>query len=288
MSLDKKDVAIACFVGIISWALLTHWIPTLRWIPHAFVAGALTTVLASTYLLLTSIQHHGRSNGPPEISPPVFIRPGLWQQEKVALRLRSTYNKKPVYPRSLPVSKAVDSLLDLVLRDFVTSWFKNISSKSLFQNEVDRAIRESIINIGARAAGLDIVEVAVARIVPIITAHVRDFSIAERTVRGKNLTRDMTESDELDYAIASKFRDGKLHPAASLAFDDTKPMQQSHLRGIVSRVLPLVLPENMTSSPAVLSLIREIVSCAVLCPIVLMLADPDTFNQMIEASVSRW
>jgi len=285
MGLDKKDVAIACFVGFVSWALLTHWIPSLRWIPYAFVAGGLTTFLALGYLLSSYAQNPRHRHAPPSIRPPTFIRPGVWQQEKTALNSRSAYTKKPVYAQSLPISKAVDHLLDLVLRDFVTSWFKSISSRPFFQNEVDRTIRATLANIGKRTAGLDIVEIAVAKIVPIITNHIREFSTAERVVRGKNLSRDMTESEELDLAIASKFRDGKLHPAATIAFSDTKLMQQSHLRNLVSRILPLVLPENMKSSPAVLSLIREIVSCAVLYPVVLMLADPDTSNQLMEAFV---
>ncbi|KAG9575316.1 intermediate filament, regulator of G-protein signaling, partial [Aureobasidium melanogenum] len=116
------------------------------------------------------------------------------------------------------------------------------------------------------------------------TNHMRDFYNAERIVRGKNLSRDMTESEELDLAIAAKFRDGKLHPAAALAFSDTKLLQQTHLRRLVAKILPLVMPEYMKTSAAVTTLVKEIVACAVLTPIILMLSDPDFFNQLIENS----
>lgn len=283
MGLDNKHVAIASFVGLASWLLITHLIPSFRWIPYAFIAGCLSTVVGLGYLLLTTARDPRRSHAPRTIVPPAFIRPGNWEQEKAALKKRQSYSKQPVYPKSRPVSKAIDRLLDLVIRDFVSSWYKNVSPASLFENEVDRVIRETLVNIGQRKASLDLVEIAVAKIVPTITYHIRDFYNAEHAVRGKNLARDMTESEELELAIAAKYRDGKLHPAASLAFSDTKLMQQDHLRKLVSRILPVVLPENMKSSPAVSSLIREIIACAVLSPVMLMLADPDTFNQAMEA-----
>lgn len=283
MGLERRDVVIASIVGFVSWLVLTHWVPSFRWIPYAFIAGSLTTLLGLAYLLLTTARHPSHSQRPRTIAPPVFVRKDAWQQEKAAFKSRIVYTKQPIYPPSLPVSESIDSFLDLILRDFVTSWYKNISSAGLFQNEVDRAIRGTLVNIRQRTARLDIVEIAVAKIVPIITNHIRDFYIAERAVRGKNLSRDMTESEELDNAIASKFRDGKLHPAAALAFSDTKLMQQAHMRKIVSRILPVVLPDNMKSSSAVTALVREIVACAVLSPVMVMLADPDTFNQLMEA-----
>jgi sorting nexin-25 len=114
-----------------------------------------------------------------------------------------------------------------------------------------------------------------------VTAHMKEFYEAERTVRGKKLSKNLTESEELDLAIAEKYKDGKLHAAASLAFSDTKMAQQGHLRSVVVRLLPQVLPANMLTSRAVTVLIQELVTCAVLAPVVLILADPDTWNQLI-------
>ena len=43
--------AVAAFVA---WALLTDWLPGLRWIPHAFVAGALATLAGLGFLVATT------------------------------------------------------------------------------------------------------------------------------------------------------------------------------------------------------------------------------------------
>lgn len=196
---------------------------------------------------------------------------------------QSHLQKNSTIPPSFMISDSLDGLLDWILRDYVTLWYSKISPSSNFVNEIERAIRTALINISDRLFAVDIVEVAVSRVVPIVTAHLKEFYEAERTVRGKNLNRNITESDELDIAIAGKYRDGKLHPAASLAYSDLKLVQQDYLRRIVVRLLPEILPESMIKSRTVSVLIREIVSCAVLAPLMQVLSDPDTWNQLMEA-----
>ena len=174
------------------------------------------------------------------------------------------------------------------MRDFVNSWYSNISKNPAFTNEVDKTIRVALVNIRNRLLEIDIVEVVTTRFIPIITAHFKDFYEAERAIRGKHLNRSVTESEELDLAIAAKYKDGKLHPAASLAYSDTKLVQQEYLRNVVQDLLPKVLPENVTTSRAVAVLIKELVACAVLSPVMQLMSDPDTWNQLMEAYVRGW
>ncbi|EHK96857.1 putative Structural protein MDM1 [Glarea lozoyensis 74030] len=116
----------------------------------------------------------------------------------------------------------------------------------------------------------------------VILAGIASF-IAWGAIRGKNLNRHVTESDELDLAIAAKYKDGKLHAAASLAFSDLKLVQQDYLRKMTRELLPRLLPDRVLASRAVGVLIQELVSCAVLSPAIGMLAEPDTWNQIMEA-----
>ncbi|KAI1041175.1 hypothetical protein LB505_002552 [Fusarium chuoi] len=59
-------------------------------------------------------------------------------------------------------------------------------------------------------------------------------------------------------------------------------VQQDYLRSLVAKIVPKVLPENMLSSRAVSIIIREIVACAVLFPVIQLLSEPDTWNQLME------
>ncbi|KAI1337059.1 PXA domain-containing protein [Xylariaceae sp. FL0016] len=284
MALKGKHVAIAGITCFISWGYAVSWFPTIRWAAHAFVAGVAITLLACLLLILltsrgSEYSHQHKSSRPNAVS---FASLSTWRTETARLRARQAYFKPPIYPQSIRISRALDDLLELIIRDFVKSWYSHISENPVFPNEVDRTTRHALGKIRDRLYDTDLVEVFTSRIVPILTNHFRDFYEAERAVRGRKLNRDVTESEELDLAIAAKYRDGKLHPAASLAYSDTKPVQQEHLRNIVAKILPDVLDSNVLNSGAVLSIIREIVSCAVLSPVVQLLADPDMYNQIME------
>ena len=285
MALKGRDIAFAGIASFIAWGYAVNWFPAVRWAGYAFVAGVVVTVAGLVALVaLTSrgpAYRHLRKTGRPNGA--AFLAPSVWSKETAALRTRQTYEKAPLYPESPKVSAALDEVLGFVVRDFVHVWYSHISKNPVFENEVDRAVRHALLNIRDRVFELDLAEVVTTRLVPILTAHFRDFYDAERSVRGRKLNRSVTESEELDLAIASKYNNGKLHPAASLAYSDTKMVQQDYLRQLVAtKVLSKVLSPKLLASRAVSSIIREIVSCAVMFPVMQLLSDPDTWNQLME------
>ncbi|KAF4978308.1 hypothetical protein FZEAL_5281 [Fusarium zealandicum] len=280
MALKRRDAILAGIAAFIAWGLAASWLPVLRWAGHAFVAGSLVTlVVLLAALVLVSRRPSNRISRPHGVA---FLGSKSWRSEVQALRQRQSYTPAPMDTDSPRVVKAVDGLLGLIVRDFVSSWYSNISRNPAFSNQVDKAIRQALLGLCDSIRDKDLAELVTSRLVPILTAHFRDFYEAEKAVRGKKLNRSVTESEELDIAIASKFRDGRLHPAASLSFPDTKMVQQDYLRSLVSKIVPRVLPENMLSSRSVSIIIREIVSCSVLFPVVQLLSEPDTWNQLME------
>ena len=52
MALSRRDVILAGIAIFIAWGYGIDWVPTLRYLPHAFVAGVLVTVLGGLALLL--------------------------------------------------------------------------------------------------------------------------------------------------------------------------------------------------------------------------------------------
>lgn len=290
MALKRRDVVLAAFAVFIAWGYLTHWQPGLRFLPYAFVAGVIATIALLAWLALTTAWRKPPQDGQDVNYGPrhlAFLAPNKWRVEREALTKRSMYMMEPVYPPSYIVSDSIDVLIGLILRDFVKGWYGNISKSPTFVNEVDRAVRAALGDIKDRVLAVDFVDTAVSRMIPLITDHLKASNEAEHLVRGHKLSRNVTESEELDLAIAAKYKDGRLHPAASLAYSNTKSVQQQHLRNLVGRLLPKIMPESMTTSPAVNVLIKEIVACAILAPVMQMLADPDTWNQMMEGYVRK-
>lgn len=285
MALTRRHVLLSSAVGFVAWGYLVHWLPILRYLGYAFLSGAILTILLLVAVTVTTSrstrnQIYRASFPKSSIS---FLKPERWEVETTRYRAERLYTATQLYPPSVAISNALDVLLGWALRDFVSSWYSNITQDARFANEIDGNIRLALADIRDRLLRGDLVDMVVSRIAPLVTKHLKDFDQAERTIKGKSLNRNFTESEELDLAVAAKYRDGKLHPAASLAFSDPKPVQQTHLRKVLVRILPEILPESVVKSRAVLVLVKEIVACAVLSPVMQILADPDTWNQLMEA-----
>lgn len=283
MALSRTHLVLAAVSGCVSWGLLVNWLPFARYIGYAFITGILFASFVSVGIALLTIKTNANDGNKTRTAPAVaFLAPGTWSKEVDAYRKNATYEPKSLYPESFVVSEGIDELLQLASRDFIASWYKNISRSPKFVHEVDKALRSAIGSLRDRLMSEDVTSLVVARIVPILTAHLKDFDRAERAVRGRNLARSVTESEELDLAIASKYREGRLHPAAAVSLTDQKSTQQEYARKLVIGLLPQLLPEDLLKSRAVSVLVREIVACAVLFPIVTLLSDPDTWNQLME------
>ncbi|KAF7595753.1 Intermediate filament protein [Aspergillus hancockii] len=284
MALKRSEIVLLGTGAFIGWGFAVRWLPVLRYLGYAVILGALLSSVAFFSLVLFTIRKPNNAgvNRSPYL-PIAFLTPHHWQDETQRLKKRSAYTPTPLYPQSFVVSEGIDELLALVTRDFIASWYRSISPNPVFVNEVDRVIRTAVGNLRDRLLKEDLISLIISRIFPILTTHIKEFDVAERSVRGRHLTRNVTESEELDIAIASKYRDGHLHPAAALSLTDPKLVEQEYLRRVTVGLLPRLFPETVLSSRIVSVLVREILSCAVLYPLVSALSDPDTWNQLMEA-----
>ncbi|CAG8118845.1 unnamed protein product [Penicillium olsonii] len=282
MALSRRDLALAGVGAFIAWGLLVRELPILRYLGYAVTLGAVLSLASVLALVALTTRQQDERQNTKNVSV-AFIKPDHWRKEVLNVRRSTRYRARPLYPESFVVSEGIDELLSFIIRDFVSSWYHNISPSPIFANEVDRTIRVALDNLRDRLLAEDMISLVVSRIIPIVTLHLKEFDIAERLVRGRNLNRNVTESGELDLAIAKKYRDGKLHPAVALSVTDQKSVQQEYLRKLALGLLPQLFPGSVLNSRIVSVLIREIISCAVLLPIVTALSDPDTWNQSIEA-----
>ncbi|KAL4877214.1 PXA domain-containing protein [Aspergillus karnatakaensis] len=284
MALKPRDYVLAGLGAFIAWGFVVHWLPILRYLGYALVLGAMlsSSAIFGIVLLTTRSSQSSKPIHSKALSI-AFVARHHWKKEVKGFERLSKYHAESLYPQSFIVSEGIDQIFSLITRDFVSSWHRGISPNPAFPNEVDRVIRTAIGNLRNRLLAEDVVSLIVSRLFPILTTHLKEFDMAERSVRGKNLTRNVTESEELDLAIASKYRDGHLHAAAVLSLSDQKAVEQDYLRKMTVGLMPQLFPETVLNSRIVAVLIREFVSCAVLSPIVSVLSDPDTWNQLMEA-----
>jgi len=259
---------------------------------RAWLFSTITTFLTVSVALgfhhLVVSHQNQPSNFPRRTFKPfMFTAPDKYPTAIRNLRAQSAFPKdfrEPLVPALTHLSDQLNSLLRLIMRDFVNEWFDTISEDAAFPNSVEKAIRTAIINLRKRLElnVTDPTDVLVRKFLPMFTSHLSEFTSAERAVRGQKI---LTESEEVDRIVATKYgslNQGGLHPATALSFSDPTLPQQEWLRALMERILPLVMPEKEAKSRAVLVLVREIVACAVLHPVMKLLADPDVWNQLIE------
>lgn len=285
MASTRRDVVLAAGALFLSWILLVAGLPALRFLPHAFVAGSLTSFIALLGLLsYASFPQPHPYHRPDFVDPSclAFTSPDVWSATRAgAATYRAALAPKPFAADDL-LSASVDKLLDLLLRDFVASWYRNISPTTTFPNAI-RAVLIAVLEIaGAKISEIDLARASVTRVLPIITNHLRLHQEAESAVKTNN---PAATGEEFSTAVAAAFGTAKLHPAAAIIALDSATPQQQYLRRLVGRLLPGLLPENITSSSVVTVLVREIVACTVLLPVLQMVSDPDVLNQWIEAYV---
>lgn len=224
--------------------------------------------------------------------PLAFSTPAAWQ----AVITRSQWSHKspktlaPLIPDYPSVSAAVNDILIMVVRDFVLAWYKDISSSPSFPTAVSATLHSSIDQILSRTNNIDLTNLIVKKIVPRITTHIEKFRQSEIALRGAALERKLTQSEELDILLAGKYASmglGKLHPAVdNLSSTFTRQTEEAHLKKLVHGILPLVLPEKEVKSKTIRIVVREILVCAVLLPVIQMFSDPDFWNKTIDEVVS--
>ncbi|KAL4069858.1 PXA domain-containing protein [Scleroderma yunnanense] len=219
--------------------------------------------------------------------PLAFSTPAAWQ----AVLTRSQWSHKP--PQMLPslfpdmpvLSSSLNEVMIFIVRDFILFWYKDVSSSPSFPTAVSATLHTSVEQLLQRIYVVDLPSLVVKRILPKVTAHIEKFRQSEVALRGAGLQRHLTQSEELDMLLASKYasRDTRLHPAVdNLSSTFTKQNEEMHLRRIVDRILPQILPEKEAQSKVLRIVLREIVACTVLYPLMDMLADPDFWNRTIE------
>jgi sorting nexin-25 len=228
---------------------------------------------------------------PSAAHPLAFSTPAAWQ----AVIIRSQWSHRPpqslppLYPESPMISAAINEILILIVRDFVLTWYRDISSSPSFPTAVSAMLHGALGRLLSRLSSADLSSILVKRVLPKITTHVEQFQESEIALRGAGLERRLTESEELDMLLASRYasKGGKLHPAIdNLSSSFTKHAEENHLKSLLDRILPLILPANESRSKALCVVVREITACSILYPLMDMLTDPDFWNCTIHQLVS--
>lgn len=275
--------------------LATSWFIIVLTVP-VIVLSFLVSFLAIHILLGHALdirrgQFKSQAPDRPITKPLAFSTPAAWQAVIIRSQwsMQSPHSFPPLTPNYPMLSTAINDILIMIVRDFVLVWYKDLSPSPSFPTAVSSLLHDTVASLVERVSSLDLASLIAHRILPKITTHIEQFQTSEIALRGAGLERHLTESEELDLLLASRYagQGGKLHPAVeNLASVVTKQTEDAHLRGLVDKALNLVLPPNEAASKVVRIVAKEIIACAVLGSVMEMLADPYFWNKTIDELVS--
>lgn len=253
------------------------------------VASLWLVSLLSTPLLLASAADLKRSQGSQRRTR-VLQRPRLTMIHLPSIQRNIDHSKEHV-----DVKGAFNDVLHLIIRDFVHTWHGPLLSGGLqiplkqssnFPTLLQSSLQDSFERLEHTILKLDSASMFIQRLLPVITKHMEEFDRAKVSLRGSHDVH-LSKVEQDDVFLAAKYCGGSLHPAVSnTAATDTSASELMHLRKVTDQLLPIILSPDDLSSPALTSLIREIVACTVLKPCIDNLSSPETLNDLIESKTS--
>ncbi|KAJ1551569.1 Intermediate filament protein, partial [Nowakowskiella sp. JEL0078] len=222
-----------------------------------------------------------------------FTSPEAWRQHLQARQFENNSKYNFTVPLQLEnnsrISKIFEDLLSYVQRDFIDSWYRPyVSPVNAFPSHLGHLLRYMITKVDERVEGVDFVQFIIDRIVPLVTLHIRDSREAESGLLGTKFHRMMnssilnSEDHSVDSQLAKHYRSGKVHPAISSEPVSTLPLELNYLRKLTEKILKIICPENELKSKIIKVMLREVLVCRILQPVVEYLADPDYWNQSID------
>ncbi len=196
------------------WAIVFFVFPTLLFLVG--LACIFVAVIAG-YFLDKSRPKHRRSGLASVARPLAFSTPAAWQAVQTRSRwsYKSPQSLSPLRPDYPVTSAALNEILILIVRDFVLAWYRDLSDSPSFPAAVSECLHDSLDELLTRLANIDLSAFVVRRVLPKLTLHVDQFRHSETTLRGAGLERHLTQSEELDLLLASRYvgKGGALHSA---------------------------------------------------------------------------
>ncbi|XP_048838058.1 sorting nexin-19 isoform X2 [Brienomyrus brachyistius] len=170
----------------------------------------------------------------------------------------------------------IRSMVHKIVRDFVSSWYRTVSSEPLFEEEVERAMLAIATELKQRARMVDRRALTV-RVLQLCGVHLRSYLAA----------REMAAKEEGPSGLWELYcRSCTAHPALR-----SDAEQVNYSRAVVDLLLHVLVPAPHLDTQTGRFVVGELVACNVILPLLAKLSDPDWLNQLVVsvfAEAGQW
>ena len=164
------------------------------------------------------------------------------------------------------VNVALEEIMELILKEFVYTWYRELSEDEAFVDELRSSIRFLVAVLYRRFTKVDITNVIIQKILKTAMRHLHFYLQVKKKLK---------PGEDIEQAVLD-FYGQHLHVAAT-----NRRAELDYLRRCVENLFPHVLPLHSLNCKSLCVLLREILSGAVILPGLDTLADPDVINKIL-------
>ncbi|MBV97561.1 Sorting nexin-19, partial [Eschrichtius robustus] len=162
------------------------------------------------------------------------------------------------------LEQEIDRTIRMVMRDFVSSWYRTVSQEPAFEEEMEAAMRGLVQELRRRMARVDSHALA-QRVLTLCGCHLQSYLQAKEATAGKQSGTGEPSQLWEAYCQATAPHPAVQSPRAEVAYT----------RGIVNVLLRGLVPKPHLETRTGRHVVVELITCNVILPLIGKLSDPD-------------
>ncbi|KAB0364653.1 hypothetical protein FD754_008809 [Muntiacus muntjak] len=173
------------------------------------------------------------------------------------------------------LEQEIDRTIRMIMRDFVSSWYRTVSQEPAFEEEMEAAMRGLVQELRRRMARVDSHALA-QRVLTLCGCHLQSY------IQAKEATGKQSGPGEPSELWEAYCRASAPHPAVQ-----SPSAEVTYTRGIVNVLLQGLVPKPHLETRTGRHIVVELITCNVILPLISKLSDPDWIHLVLVGIFSK-
>ncbi|XP_058400773.1 sorting nexin-19 isoform X1 [Diceros bicornis minor] len=174
------------------------------------------------------------------------------------------------------LEQEINRTIQMIVRDFVSSWYRSVSQEPAFEEEMEAAMRGLVQELRRRMGVVDSRALA-QRVLTLCGCHLQSYIQAKEAAAGKQ--SGTVEPSQLWEAYC---RAAAPHPAVQ-----SPSAEVAYTRGTVNLLLQGLVPKPHLETRTGRHVVVELITCNVILPLISKLSDPDWIHLVLVGIFSK-
>lgn len=176
------------------------------------------------------------------------------------------------------IDSEIESLLQIVYRDFVHTWYDQISTNDQFIHQLDSLVKQTLRNLSSKFRSIQTVPFLTTRLVDVFASHLRLYRLSLET-------QSTLKIEDPNVNLLSCFFDLELHQedhhlCRDLVSEDNEHLF-TYLTALSDTLLYLLIPMDSFNNRLFHSFLLSLFVNTLAYPLLNLLSNPDFVNRLI-------